>query len=393
MSEDLETHRPVTGDVAGRLRDALESSSYDPEGMALCMSGGGYKSGAYQLGALIRLNELGLLRRLKRISSVSGGSITNAYLGLKWRSLDWSDKSVARNLHEEVVRPLQRFYTQIDSDFWNIALGLALPGRSGADGVEKTYRKHLFQDATLQDFPDEPDAPRFVILATNFELNTVWRFAKPYAADYRVGEVRAPRFPLSKIVAASSGFPPFFCPITIDLAGTQLNHFEGADRHRPPYTQRLKLADGGVYDNMGLEPIWKRYGVLLVSNAGDPFDESTDPPRHWMPVLRRCLSMIHRQAENNRVRWLLSLAISKRRALAYWPLRNAVSDYAARGTLSMSPEDAEAAQNEPVRLKSLGFEAFQRLVRLGYSLSDAAVRSYIAPGAPPPSDWPNLPSR
>src|SRR5262245_28221555 len=49
--------------------------SFKP-GIALCLSGGGYRAMLFHLGALWRLNEAGLLSQLKRISSVSGGSIT-----------------------------------------------------------------------------------------------------------------------------------------------------------------------------------------------------------------------------------------------------------------------------------------------------------------------------
>ena len=52
-------------------------------GTALCLSGGGYRAMVFHLGALWRLNELGYLPRLDRISSVSGGSITAGVLGLK----------------------------------------------------------------------------------------------------------------------------------------------------------------------------------------------------------------------------------------------------------------------------------------------------------------------
>ena len=46
------------------------------EGMALCLSGGGYRAMLFHLGGIWRLNELNLLATLKRVSSVSGGSIT-----------------------------------------------------------------------------------------------------------------------------------------------------------------------------------------------------------------------------------------------------------------------------------------------------------------------------
>src|SRR3982750_1989402 len=48
-------------------------------GLALCLSGGGYRAAIYHLGAMLRLHEAGLLRRVERISSVSGGSIVAAW--------------------------------------------------------------------------------------------------------------------------------------------------------------------------------------------------------------------------------------------------------------------------------------------------------------------------
>ena len=45
------------------------------QGIALCLSGGGYRAMLFHLGTLWRLNELGYLPKLDRVSSVSGGSI------------------------------------------------------------------------------------------------------------------------------------------------------------------------------------------------------------------------------------------------------------------------------------------------------------------------------
>jgi NTE family protein len=53
-------------------------------GTALCLSGGGYRAMVFHVGVLWRLYEAGLLGSLKRISSVSGESITSALLGLNW---------------------------------------------------------------------------------------------------------------------------------------------------------------------------------------------------------------------------------------------------------------------------------------------------------------------
>src|SRR5687767_8378546 len=71
-------------------------------GTALCLSGGGYRAMIFHLGAFIRLNEAGILQKLKRVSSVSGGSIAAGVLGLKWKRLDFIN-GVARNLQSEVI--------------------------------------------------------------------------------------------------------------------------------------------------------------------------------------------------------------------------------------------------------------------------------------------------
>lgn len=362
----------------------FNSPKYDPDGIGLALSGGGYKAAAYHLGALIRLNELGYLRRTSRITSVSGGSIAAGYLGVRWKDLSFNAAGVATNFHEVFVEPLRDFLTEVNLDISEGVLGLLLPFRSGADGVAKGYDKHLFHGASLQSLPDPAsDAPEFMLLATNYELNSLWRFSRRYAADYRVGMVDNPTFPLARVVAASSAFPPFFCPLELDLTGADVKRTEGADRNNGRFLKRALLADGGIYDNMGLEPIWKRYGTLLVSNAGDAIDED-EHPSNWAGLLLRIIGLIHRQAENNRQRPLMLLAKLGDRKVAYWPLRNTRDDYLDPddGPRPLD-QDVRDAQHESVRLWSLGAKAFSRLANHGYSLSDAAMRAYLGAARAP----------
>jgi NTE family protein len=51
-------------------------------GIGIALSGGGFRAMLFHAGALARMNELGLLSRAQRISSVSGGSIVNGHLAL-----------------------------------------------------------------------------------------------------------------------------------------------------------------------------------------------------------------------------------------------------------------------------------------------------------------------
>src|SRR5207249_3416485 len=77
-------------------------------GTALAMSGGGFRATLFHIGSLIRLNELGLLSTLARVSSVSGGSIAAGRLAVAWNRLRFVN-GVAANLTEEVVAPLRAF--------------------------------------------------------------------------------------------------------------------------------------------------------------------------------------------------------------------------------------------------------------------------------------------
>ena len=38
----------------------------------------------------------------------------------------------------------------------------------------------------------------------------------------------------------------------------------------------MRLSDGGLYDNLGLEPVWKSRAVLLASDGGAAFDFAVD---------------------------------------------------------------------------------------------------------------------
>src|SRR5262249_28215587 len=70
----------------------------------LAMSGGGFRATLFHLGALVRLNEFGFLPKLDRISSVSGGSITNGLLAVRWHQLKFDAATgVAANFGPLIV--------------------------------------------------------------------------------------------------------------------------------------------------------------------------------------------------------------------------------------------------------------------------------------------------
>jgi NTE family protein len=84
-----------------------EAGKKPEPGMALCLSGGGYRAMLFHVGVLWRLNEFGLLPKLKRISSVSGGSIASGVLAMNWHRLGF-ENGVARHYEKEVVAPIKK---------------------------------------------------------------------------------------------------------------------------------------------------------------------------------------------------------------------------------------------------------------------------------------------
>ncbi len=183
---------------------------------------------------------------------------------MNWAQLAFDEAGVAKKFDSRVVEPL-RAMAGTSVDLTAVLVGAGLPFTSISDRVVKAYRKHLFAKTTLQDLPDQP---RFVINATNLESGVLMRFSKPYLADYRVGRINEPDLPLAVAVAASSAFPPVLSPCTVDLEHEDWITEEGNDLTGDEFRNEIRLSDGGVYDNLGLETAWKRYSTILVSDAG-----------------------------------------------------------------------------------------------------------------------------
>jgi NTE family protein len=346
----------------------LDDVSQKRVGMSL--SGGGFKAALYHLGALWRLNEAGVLGKIDRFSSVSGGSITAALLGLNWNNLNF-EEGVGTKFETLVFQPLVHFCFSQRLDV-QAGLGGVFDGfESAADKVAKAYDKDLFAGATLQELPDESSGPRFTICATNAQLNSLVRMNRSYLADNRVGLQPNPTLKLAKAVAASSAFPPFLSPMVLDFP-QPIQTVEGADMNLAPYNERLELIDGGVYDNMGLEPLWKRCGVLLISNAGNHFADNPNPPNDWLAQLQRTITMIHRQAENNRIRSVMALALAGKRTVALWNLRGDPVD----GRLALTPQERAAVNDIKVRLWPPTKLEASLLLRHGYAMADGAITSF-----------------
>jgi NTE family protein len=353
------------------------------DGVALCLSGGGYRAMIFHVGVLWRLYETGVLQTVARISSVSGGSITAGLLALKWSELMRGPAPNIQTFKKEVVEPL-RSLGRTTIDVKAAILGLILPGRV-SDRVAAAYESHLFGPATLQDLPDNP---RFVFNATNVQSGALWRFMKPYMRDYRVGEVLKPTVKLSKAVAASSAFPPVLSPVELELEETAFSPKSGSDLQRPPYTTRVILADGGVYDNLGLETAWKRYRTILVSDAGGKLQAEPEPKSDWGRHAYRVLDLVDNQVRSLRKRQVIDSLKQGVRSGAYWGIRTDILEYGLQKTLPCPADATMKLAETPTRLQAMDDVLQERLINWGYAVCDAALRKYVNPAIAAPVDFP-----
>lgn len=347
----------------------------------------------FHVGSLLRLNEAGVLGRVSRVSSVSGGSITAAVLGMNWKWLGFGNgKASDQAMREFLVDPVCKLACRT-IDIPSVIIGPLLPGVTICDRVASSYDKHLFHGATLQDLPDDKakEGPRFVINATSVQTGSLWRFSRPYMGDYRVGLWSKPAIHLAVAVAASSAFPPILSPCFLEMeqAPDPIPPGEPVPPgHQPPYTTHVVLTDGGVYDNLGLETAFKRHTTLLVSDGGMRMGPESEPHGDWAQHSKRILDLVDNQVRSLRKRQLIQAYVKKDRDGAYWATTTNLEDYGkdAQGVVhdpfgylvpdKPSWKDTADLAATPTRLAAMEPWRQKALINWGYAVCDAALHAH-----------------
>lgn len=372
----------ISGNPKGAVLDSFEPTNENAkiqEHRILTLSGGGYKAGLFHLGAIQRLNEKAVLSDIDAFSSVSGGSITLAWLGAHWSELKF-EKGVATNFDEKIFDPLFEFYTQQTLDVPSIALGL-ITFNTASNHLAARFDKRLFKNKTLADFPDPNvnENPRFFINATDLRTNTAWYFTRHpyyggYAQNWRIGRFQM-NFSLGDVVAASAAFPPFFAPMKMVLPQPRQtwDWLEALKEKRPEdaekFTSKALLGDGGIYDNLGLQRAL-RYRHVMVSNAGDPFGASNKYDSNWYAQLRGTIRHMHRQVEQRRKLHFGDMAALQCVNLMIWEIDDRLDQSNQHQYRGLDLNDAWKAATFPVRLKKTDPVEARIIVDHGASLAD-----------------------
>jgi NTE family protein len=344
-------------------------------GVGLALSGGGFRATLFHVGALWRINELGLLPLLDRISSVSGGSITAGCLAVHWKALNFRN-GVAENFRTEVVEPLRRFCSK-NVDLRAVVLGMLLPWKGIPFMVQQSYQDYLLGKGTLQELTDRP---LFVFNATNFGTGVSFRFSKPYAGDYRIGLIRRPDIRVSFAVLASSAFPPILSPVILIRDEREFEKQTGSDLYDTvAFRKRIVLTDGGVYDNLGLQTVWNRYSTVLVSDAGAPFDAQAAVKCWPGRQVLRSLSIATGQARGLRKSALIEAFKAGERYGAYWGIGSDIANYRLGDSLPVLASRTSELKSMRTRLNRFSEREQCSLINWGYAVCDTALRKHYLP--------------
>ena len=235
--------------------------------------------------------------------------------------------------------------------------------------------------------------------ATETGYGVSWVFADAHSVgprgrigDHRLGYAAPPPgLRIVDAVAASCAHPPWFEPLHLD--GTRLGLVGGvpdldeAPEVRQAILRRIQLADGGIYDNFGLEQVWSDHAAVLVSDGGAVFRgraAGTTVGRLW-----HLLSIAASGGQTTRLRWLRASFSAGILEGATWSLEspNSVSPVPGHAPDDGILEGYSARLVATINRVRTDLDAFTPgeqmvLERHGYLVSDASVRKH-SPGLVP----------
>jgi NTE family protein len=335
-------------------------------GIALCLSGGGFRAALFHLGALRRLNELGILRQLDTITAVSGGSTIAAHLARYHNTWNDPDGCDIRTWEKTIAAPFREIASRnlsTPSVLWGLPFVF---GNQGVDSFARACGRE-FCDPTDIVLRDLPEKPNFQFCATELVDR------KPVFFDRNT----APDWPVGRAVAISSAFPLVFWPYRQS-------------------TPRTVLVDGGVADNRGLEPVWQTHRTLLVSDGGDVLRPGWSQAMTYS--LTRSVAVVMMRMNEMQKRWLIAMFESDRREGTFWGIGSTVGHYRddEREQFTGYGEDVARDYIATIRLKYDSFSTAEAAIleNHGYLLADGAIKRHartLAPAVDPPYPPLNVP--
>ncbi len=360
--------------------------------LGLALSGGGVRAAVFHLGVLRYLAQQGRLEDIAQISTVSGGSLIVGAI-FSHASMRWPSSEQYLN---EIYPVLRVRLTSADL-FSLSALGWK--------GIVRENLRILFRRADILSrllasqwgvqgsLKDLPNLPEWHINTTCYETGKNWRFSKGMMGDWQFGRHFSPDVPIANAIAASAAVPYAIGALRFDLPEhgwwrTDPATKEPLQKVSPPM-RRVRLWDGGAYENMGLEAIYKpneglqNCDFLICSDASGPF--SRPKPFSLSGML---------QGKLNSPR-LFDIASDQIRALRSRMLMGSIARNEVKGILvkmgmsmrqfqisetemteRLTDEQAGSSLNYPTNLTKVAELDFDMVARHGSEVCEATMRAY-----------------
>ena len=245
-------------------------------------------------------------------------------------------------------------------------------------------------DAVVANLQQEP---RWVINATTYESGKNWRFMPQRMGDYVTGYVAKPQISVADAVAASAAYPGLIGPLVLKTSDFAWSTYVDGELTRAPAPDfaKVHLWDGGVYDNLGVEALFKpggnyyrdEYTFLIVSDASAPLSQGRSSIAHRP---RRLVEIPMDQVRSLRSRSLADYLGRTTNTGAYLRIggsaRHILEDglFDSRSTEPveancMAAQEVEVLGQMATDLRQVSRDRLEALVRHGWEVADCTLLS------------------
>lgn len=279
------------------------------QGIGLALSGGGSRAAAFHLGCLRALHDRDLLRQVRVVSGISGGSLVAALWAYGPPQFEGFDETTVRllrrGLQGATVRRLLRprsMVMNLSAASAGLASRLLGTRRSAArrsnrtDALVSALSDLAFGARTMPEVTHE--GLDVVLTATDLRTGNAVRFGSTRSSCSRFGTIVEP-VRVATAVSASAAFP---------LLLPALERTFTFERNGARADEALLLSDGGIYDNLGLSVLEPGRSSVFTPHVYDlPYVLSCDAgrgelqmrsPHFLLGRLIRSFDIVHRRAQN-----------------------------------------------------------------------------------------------
>lgn len=357
--------------------------------IGLALSGGGMRAAVFHLGILTYLAEEKLLSNVAHISTVSGASICMGLIygshNNKWPSNESFLKLVLPKIEQEItekdIQWSSLWRLLIQPYYWDKKVNLL------GNVMERKWIVH----GCLQDIPDYP---LWTINTTAYESGKDFRISSKWMGEMNRAHVMRPRMRLSHAMAASAGFPVLIGPYKV-----KTKNYTWYDQTETivvkPRDRVVHLWDGGVYDNMGLDPLFttsndgmlhEDINYLIVSNASGNIEHKTRNRGFSIGNLKRMLDINMDQVETLKTIGVIDLFKNYHNGV-YLKIGSEVKDILAMSKLpeedkkriidaSMKTREVSYVKNYKTSLEKMSKSDFHKIMQHGYEIAASTLNCW-----------------